>query len=156
MNLCGFLRFFMVPLWFKVVRMDADKVKAFTIRVSTDLYEKVSNLATEQGFSVTQVARTALNEFVQNGSNANTNGSNMNQSGSDVNANGSSMNQNGSIDVNVDFLHSQLKSKDEQISELHRLLALQQQHHVLLTQKEGMFGRLRNFFVGSKIIGSNT
>ena len=149
----------MVSLWFKVVRMDADKVKAFTIRVSTDLYGKVSNLATEQGFSVTQVARTALNEFMHtNGSNANTNGSSMNQSDSGVNANGSNVNRNGSIDVNVDFLHSQLKSKDEQISELHRLLALQQQHHVLLTQKEkeGMFGRLRNFFVGSKIIGSNT
>ena len=140
----------MVPLRFKVVRMDADIVKAFTIRVSTDLYEKVSNLATEQGLSVTQVARTALNEFMH------TNGSNTNTNGSNTNTNGSNVNQSGSIDVNVDFLHSQLKSKDEQISELHRLLALQQQHHVLLTQKEGMFGRLRNFFVGSKIIGSNT
>ena len=111
------------------------KQKAFTIRVPTELYENVSEMAESLDISITQVVRAAITQYCI-------------QSGSTVNANGSDG------EDSTHFLQQQLESKDTQISELHRLLALQSEHNVLLTTKESLFGRIRGFFTGSKVIGS--
>ncbi|MFP6722692.1 MAG: ribbon-helix-helix protein, CopG family [Candidatus Poribacteria bacterium] len=122
------------------------KQKAFTIRVPTELYENVSEMAESLDISITQVVRAAITQYcIQSGSS-------MNASGSTVNANGSDSGSDG--EDSTHFLQQQLESKDTQISELHRLLALQSEHNVLLTTKESLFGRIRGFFTGSKVIGS--
>ena len=122
------------------------KQKAFTIRVPTELYENVSEMAESLDISITQVVRAAITQYcIQSGSS-------MNASGSTVNANGSDSGSYG--EDSTHFLQQQLESKDTQISELHRLLALQSEHNVLLTTKESLFGRIRGFFTGSKVIGS--
>ena len=118
------------------------KQKAFTIRVPTELYENVSEMAESLDISITQVVRAAITQYcIQSGSSMNANGSTVNASGSDG-------------EDSTHFLQQQLESKDTQISELHRLLALQSEHNVLLTTKESLFGRIRGFFTGSKVIGS--
>jgi len=118
------------------------KQKAFTIRVPTELYENVSEMAESLDISITQVVRAAITQYCI-------------QSGSSMNASGSTVNANGSDgEDSTHFLQQQLESKDTQISELHRLLALQSEHNVLLTTKESLFGRIRGFFTGSKVIGS--
>ena len=122
------------------------KQKAFTIRVPTELYENVSEMAESLDISITQVVRAAITQYcIQSGSS-------MNASGSTVNANGSDSGSYG--EDSTHFLQQQLESKDTQISELHRLLALQSEHNVLLTTKGSLFGRIRGFFTGSKVIGS--
>ena len=122
------------------------KQKAFTIRVPTELYENVSEMAESLDISITQVVRAAITQYcIQSGSS-------MNASGSTVNANGSDSGSDGEDSTHV--LQQQLESKDTQISELHRLLALQSEHNVLLTTKESLLGRIRGFFTGSKVIGS--
>ena len=129
------------------------KQKAFTIRVPTELYENVSEMAESLDISITQVVRAAITQYcIQSGSSMNASGSSMNASGSTVNANGSDSGSDG--EDSTHFLQQQLESKDTQISELHRLLALQSEHNVLLTTKESLFGRIRGFFTGSKVIGS--
>ena len=115
------------------------KQKAFTIRVPTELYENVSEMAESLDISITQVVRAAITQYCI-------------QSSSTVNANGSDSGSDG--EDSTHFLQQQLESKDTQISELHRLLALQSEHNVLLTTKESLFGRIRGFFTGSKVIGS--
>ena len=118
------------------------KQKAFAIRVPTELYENVSEMAESLDISITQVVRAAITQYCI-------------QSGSSMNASGSTVNANGSDgEDSTHFLQQQLESKDTQISELHRLLALQSEHNVLLTTKESLFGRIRGFFTGSKVIGS--
>ena len=118
------------------------KQKAFTIRVPTELYENVSEMAESLDISITQVVRAAITQYCI-------------QSGSSMNASGSTVNANGSDgEDSTHFLQQQLESKDTQISELHRLLALQSEHNVLLTTKESLFGRIRGFFTGSNVIGS--
>ena len=118
------------------------KQKAFTIRVPTELYENVSEMAESLDISITQVVRAAITQYcIQSGSSMNANGSTVNASGSDG-------------EDSTHFLQQQLESKDTQISELHRLLALQSEHNVLLTTKESLLGRIRGFFTGSKVIGS--
>ena len=118
------------------------KQKAFTIRVPTELYENVSEMAESLDISITQVVRAAITQYcIQSGSSMNANGSTVNASGSDG-------------EDSTHFLQQQLESKDTQISELHRLLALQSEHNVLLTTKGSLFGRIRGFFTGSKVIGS--
>ena len=129
------------------------KQKAFTIRVPTELYENVSEMAESLDISITQVVRAAITQYcIQSGSSMNASGSSMNASGSTVNANGSDSGSDGEDSTHV--LQQQLESKDTQISELHRLLALQSEHNVLLTTKESLLGRIRGFFTGSKVIGS--
>ena len=122
------------------------KQKAFTIRVPTELYENVSEMAESLDISITQVVRAAITQYcIQSGSSMNANGSTVNANGSDSGSDG---------EDSTHFLQQQLESKDTQISELHRLLALQSEHNVLLTTKESLFGRIRGFFTGSKVIGS--
>ena len=101
--------------------------------------EDVSEMAESLDISITQVVRAAITQYCI-------------QSGSTVNANGSDSGSDG--EDSTHFLQQQLESKDTQISELHRLLALQSEHNVLLTTKESLFGRIRGFFTGSKVIGS--
>ena len=88
-----------------------------TIRFPTDLYDDLQDLAAEEDIALADAVRQAVSHFLQ-----------CWQTQSTVPADAGSQRE-------IEQLHGQAKTKDDQISELHQLLAVSQKSIQQLTHQ---------------------